>query len=92
MIILGTLLGWPCLVGLVVIALAVPVAGNLTGKMFGLNRSMVKYTDERTKIANEALQGILCVKMYSWEEPLSKQIDELRQEELASLKTIGKGS
>ncbi|KAL7550680.1 hypothetical protein ACHAWF_013900 [Thalassiosira exigua] len=38
--------------------------------------------------ANEALQGILCVKMYTWEEPLSKQVDKYRQEELASLKKI----
>lgn len=88
MIILGYLLGWTCLVGLVVIALAIPVMGKITGKMFGLNRSMVKYTDERVKTANEALQGIMCVKMYSWEEPLSNQIDIFRQKELASLKRI----
>ncbi|KAL7541096.1 hypothetical protein ACHAXR_012630 [Thalassiosira sp. AJA248-18] len=74
--------------GLLIIILAVPIMGKITGRMYGLNRSMVKYTDERVKTANEALQGILCVKMYSWEEPLSKQIDNFRQEELASLKRI----
>ena len=88
MAILGTLLGWTCLIGLVIIMLAIPIMGKITGQMFGLNRSMVKYTDERVKTANEALQGILCVKMYSWEEPLSKQVDKFRQEELASLKKI----
>jgi len=88
MVILGSLLGWTCLIGLAVILCALPVMGNITGKMFGLNRSMVKYTDERVKTSNEALQGILCVKMYSWEEPLSKQIDEFRQQELTSLKRI----
>ena len=88
MAILGTLLGWTCLVGLVIILLAIPIMGKITGQMFGLNRSMVKYTDERVKTANEALQGILCVKMYSWEEPLSKQVDKFRQQELESLKKI----
>mmetsp|Transcript_35464 Transcript_35464/g.63920 ORF Transcript_35464/g.63920 Transcript_35464/m.63920 type:complete len:1391 (+) Transcript_35464:334-4506(+) len=88
MVILGTLLGWTCLIGLLIILFAIPVMGKITGQMFGLNRSMVKYTDERVKTSNEALQGILCVKMYSWEEPLSKQIDKFRQEELSSLKRI----
>jgi len=88
MVILGTLLGWTCIIGLIVIMMAIPAMGKITGRMFGLNRSMVKYTDERVKTANEALQGILCVKMYSWEGPLSKQIDKYRQEELASLKGI----
>ncbi len=87
-VILGFLLGWTCLVGLALIILAVPVMGKITGKMFGLNRSMVKYTDERVKTVNEAMQGILCVKMYSWEDPLSKQIDKYRQQELSSLKQI----
>jgi ATP-binding cassette subfamily C (CFTR/MRP) protein 1 len=87
-VILGFLLGWTCLVGLAIIILAVPVMGKITGKMFGLNRSMVKYTDERVKTVNEAMQGVLCVKMYSWEDPLSKQIDTFRQQELSSLKRI----
>jgi hypothetical protein len=28
---------------------------------------MVKFTDERVKTVNEAIQGIRCVKMYTWE-------------------------
>lgn len=88
MTILGMLLGPSCLVGLLIIFLAIPVMGKITGRMFGYNRSMVKYTDERVKTENEALQGIMCVKLYTWEEPLSKQIDQFRQEELASLRAI----
>lgn len=88
MTILGFLLGWTCLVGLMLILFCIPIMGIITGKMFGLNRSMVEYTDERVKTSNEALQGILCVKMYSWEGPLSKQIDRFRQEEIKSLRKI----
>ena len=88
MTILGFLLGWTCLIGLVLIIFCIPIMGIITGKMFGLNRSMVKDTDERVKTSNEALQGILCVKMYSWEGPLSKQIDKSREEELKTLRKI----
>ena len=88
MSILGSLLGWTCLLGLLLIVVAIPIMGKVTGKMFGLNRSMVKYTDERVKTANEALQGVLCVKMYAWERPLSERMDLFRQEEMASLKKM----
>lgn len=88
MIILGTLLGWTCLIGMFIIVCSIPVMGKISIKMFGYNRSMVKHTDNRVKTVNEALQGILCVKMYSWEDPLAKQVDVSRQEELKSLRKI----
>ena len=88
MTILGFMIGWPCLVGLLLIIIGTPIMGIITSKMFGLNRAMVRHTDERVKTSNEALQGILCVKMYSWEEPLSAQIDTYRQEELHMLRKI----
>ena len=62
--------------------------GKITGKMFGMNRSMVKYTDDRVKTVNEALQGMLCVKMYTWEESFAELIDVYRKGELASLKKM----
>jgi ATP-binding cassette subfamily C (CFTR/MRP) protein 1 len=88
MAILGNLLGWTCLVGLLIIVCAIPVMGKITGKMYGMNRSMVKYTDDRVKTVNEALQGMLCVKMYTWEESFAKQIDVYRKGELANLKKM----
>jgi len=88
MIILGTLLGWTCIIGMLLIMASIPMMGKITGKMFGLNRSMVKYSDQRVKAVNEALQGILCVKMYTWESSLAKEIDGFRLEELRSLRRI----
>jgi hypothetical protein len=67
MTILGFLLGWPCVIGLILMCCAGPVMGFIMGKLFGINRKMVKFTDERVKTVNEALQGIRCVKMYTWE-------------------------
>ena len=67
MTILGLLLGWPCVIGLILMCFAGPVMGIIMGKLFAINRSMVKFTDERVKTVNEGLQGIRCVKMYTWE-------------------------
>ena len=67
MVILGVLLGWPCIIGLILMGFVGPVMGIITGKLFGINRTMVHFTDERVKTINEALQGIRCVKMYTWE-------------------------
>lgn len=88
MVILGTLLGWTCLVGLLIIVFAIPIMGKITGKMYGLNRSMVKYTDDRVKTVNEGLQGMLCLKMYTWEESFAEQVDQFRKGELKSLRKM----
>lgn len=88
MVILGNLLGWTCIIGLLIIMSSIPVMGKITGKMFGYNRSMVKYSDQRIKTVNEALQGMLAVKMYTWEDSFAKEIDGFRRDELQSLRRI----
>lgn len=88
MAILGNLLGWTCIIGLLLIMSSIPLMGKITGKMFGYNRSMVKYSDQRVKTVNEALQGMLAVKMYTWEDSFAKEIDGFRHEELQSLRYI----
>jgi ABC-type multidrug transport system fused ATPase/permease subunit len=86
--ILYTLIGWPVFIGLAVMIMAGPVQGKVMGKLFGLNRSMVKYTDARVEKTNEALQGIQSVKMYTWEDKFAKTISESRQEEVNVLKSV----
>ena len=49
---------------------------------------MVKFTDERVKTVNEALQGIRCVKMYSWEDSFAAEIAKFRDKELQCLRRI----
>lgn len=56
--------------------------------MFGQNMKMAKFTDKRVKTTNEALQGIQCVKMYTWEESFQKAIEDCRDGELNHLSTI----
>ena len=82
MTILYTLIGWPCFVGLAVMIFAFPVQGSVMKRLFGMNREMVKYTDKRIEVTNEALQGIQCVKMYTWEERFAANIKASRSEEM----------
>jgi len=86
--ILYTLIGWPCFVGLGVMMLAGPVQAIIMKRLFGLNRGMVKHTDGRVKTTNEAIQGIRCVKMYTWEESFHNVISKSRQAELSFLKQM----
>jgi ATP-binding cassette subfamily C (CFTR/MRP) protein 1 len=88
MVILYTLIGWPAFAGLVLMVAAGPVMGVIMQKLYGLNRQMVKYTDQRIKTTNEALQGIQAVKMYTWEESFEKNIEKDRNEELSFLARV----
>lgn len=87
MTILYTLIGPSCFAGLLVMILAGPVQGIVMKKLFGLNRLMVKHTDARVEAVNEALQGIQGVKMYTWEDNVSKKVKSFRKEELKHLKS-----
>ena len=88
MVILYTLIGWPCFAGLALMILAGPIQGVIMKRLFGLNRSMVQYTDDRVKTTNEAVQGIRCVKMYTWEHSISDMIQKARAQELEFLKRM----
>jgi ATP-binding cassette subfamily C (CFTR/MRP) protein 1 len=85
--ILYTLIGPSCFAGLLVMLLAGPVQIIVMKKLFGLNHKMVKYTDARVESVNEALQGIQGVKMYTWEDNVSKKVESFRLTELKYLKT-----
>ena len=86
MTILYTLIGWPCFAGLFIMILAGPIQAIVMKKLFALNRAMVKHTDKRVETTNEAMQGIQCVKMYTWEDKFEENISKSRSAELSFLK------
>lgn len=88
MTILYTLIGWPCFAGLAVMVLAGPLQGFIMKKLFSQNRELVKYTDSRVKTTNEAVQGVRCVKMYTWEDSFQKVISGSRSGELKFLAKV----
>ena len=42
----------------------------------------MKFTEQRIKLTNEALQGIRVVKLYGWETPIEERIANIRDSEL----------
>jgi len=88
MVVLYFLLGWPCFAGLVTMLVAGPMQVGIMKRLFGYNRFMVEHTDTRVKQTNEALQGIRCVKMYTWEDSFLATIGASRWEELKLLRKV----
>ena len=87
-VVLIVYINWAALIGLVVMILAMPVQKKVMVRLFMLSRMMVKDTDQRVKVTNECLQGMLCLKMYAWEDSFIAQIESYRQRELTQLKKI----
>lgn len=79
-------IGWPALIGLLVMIFSMPIQLMIMKRLFGLNRIMVKHTDARVKVSNEAMMGMQCLKMYSWEDQFIKKMEGHRKEEVALLK------
>jgi ATP-binding cassette, subfamily C (CFTR/MRP), member 1 len=60
---------------------------EVVSKMIGDTRvALVKHTVERTKLTNEALQGIRVVKMYAWEGAIQERIAAVRYKEVTLLR------
>ncbi|KAJ4459649.1 Multidrug resistance-associated protein [Paratrimastix pyriformis] len=83
-------LGWaPTLSGFVLTIVLIPVNAWVTGRLTKLRRRMAPIADERVRRTNEILQGIRVVKMSAWEEPLSKQVMEVRGRETGLQRRYG---
>lgn len=48
-------------------------------------RKVLRYSDSRVKMMNEILAGIRIIKFYAWERPFSKEVGEIRKNELDAL-------
>ena len=83
---LGLLVGPSFLAGLGALILMVPIQGKVAKSLFALRRKQLKFTDERVKLTNEALQGVRVVKMYGWDGALKAKMAKVRKQELAHLR------
>jgi ATP-binding cassette subfamily C (CFTR/MRP) protein 1 len=72
---------WACFVGLAVMMLLVPMTAFI-GKRLGLyRREIVSWTDKRTSIMSEVINGMRVIKFYDLEEPFKKMAGTFRNEE-----------
>ncbi|KAJ3111183.1 Multidrug resistance-associated protein 1 [Physocladia obscura] len=75
-------IGWPALLGLSLIVLALPIQRWIFGKMRIIRACQAPITDKRVKKTTEVLNGIRVIKFFSWEMRFFDVIDEIRSLEL----------
>lgn len=85
-IVVWYIIGWSAFVGLAFMMLAVPIQAGVTRRLMTLDRGVVKVTDQRVKVTNESLQGIMGVKLSAWEEAFIKVITDLRGTEVSYMR------
>lgn len=86
-LILFWVIGWSAFVGLAFMLTMIPIQGYVMKTMLGIDRRVVKVTDERVKKVNEAIQGILGVKMAAWEDSFAKVLGTIRDNEVSMLRS-----
>uniref|UniRef100_A0A8R1E2N2 Multidrug resistance-associated protein 1 n=12 Tax=Caenorhabditis japonica TaxID=281687 RepID=A0A8R1E2N2_CAEJA len=72
--------------GVAVMVLLFPINFGITMIIRKWQISQMYYKDERTKMVNEVLNGIKVIKLYAWEPPMEKVIEDLREKELGLIK------
>lgn len=72
--------------GLAVIVATMPVSLFIFVKLTKIFQQNVAHTDQRLQLVNEALQAIATLKLYSWELPFMRKIEEVRALELKKIR------
>lgn len=84
------LLGHSMWVGVVILIVMIPVNSYLMKIQKGLQKSQMKFKDERTRVISEILNNIKSLKLYAWEQPYKEKLETVRNEkELRNLTKLG---
>lgn len=79
------MLGWACLVGTAILALATPVSVWIGQRMYFSQRQVRKAQDSRMSLVTEYLASLRAIKYFSWETPITEKIIEARAAEQKEL-------
>ncbi|KAL8190652.1 UNVERIFIED_CONTAM: hypothetical protein K2H54_057714 [Gekko kuhli] len=82
-------LGPSVLAGVGMLLLVIPINVYVAVKVKQLKKSQSKNTDQRIKLLNEILHGIKILKLYAWEPSYQKKIMNIRESEIAVLRSSG---
>lgn len=78
---------WAAVVGVVGLLLkTIPVQTRLSRYSAILRLKVARRTDNRIGIMNELISGIQVIKMYAWEIPFQKVVDEARRLEIKQIR------
>jgi ABC-type multidrug transport system fused ATPase/permease subunit len=78
-------IGWPALVGLVLLVLQMPIQAHFGSVVGKYRKKVVAQTDERVRMMNEVLGGVRTIKIFGWEAAFYERIMVLRDRERAQL-------
>lgn len=79
MVLLWEHLNLACLTGVAVLVLFVPFQA-IMGRLFqAVRRKTAVITDRRIRIMSELISGMRVIKMYTWEMPFARLVDECRR-------------
>jgi len=89
MVLLATVVGpVPAATALVVTMLLVPLSTGVGKLLMPIRKRLIAATDARVKASTEVVTGIKAIKLYAWEEPYTKRIEDRRAEELAHMRRL----
>nr|XP_037273941.1 multidrug resistance-associated protein 1-like [Rhipicephalus microplus] len=79
-------LGIATLGGLGVMIILLPINGVVTAYIRKYQVQLMKHKDRRLKLMNEILGGIKVLKLYAWEKSFQQRVQDIRDDEMKSLK------
>ncbi|KAL7748549.1 hypothetical protein RI367_005960 [Sorochytrium milnesiophthora] len=82
-------LGPSIFAGVGIMLLMVPINGAFARRQQALQKRQMRNKDSRLKLMDEVLNGIKVIKLYAWEKFFMKRIFDVREQELATLKSYG---
>ncbi|KAL6451454.1 YCF1 Metal resistance protein YCF1 [Candida maltosa Xu316] len=87
---LHSLLGNAMWAGVAIMIIMIPLNAVIAKTQKRLQKTQMKYKDERSRLINEILNNIKSLKLYGWEQPYLKQLNYVRNDkELHNLKKLG---
>ncbi|KAJ2248155.1 hypothetical protein GGI13_004765, partial [Coemansia sp. RSA 455] len=83
-------LGYSVFVGLAIMAASVPLNSHVSKRLFTAIDELTKNQAKRASLIVEVLSGIRAIKLYAWESPFVRKIQDVRESlELVSLSKYG---
>ncbi|KAI9688784.1 MAG: hypothetical protein M1822_001141 [Bathelium mastoideum] len=76
------LIGWPCLIGILTVAVAQSANAVITRLLISYERLRRTTTDDRLQITSQFVEAIRHLRWYGWQNEWLEQIIEARQREL----------
>lgn len=84
------LLGHSMWIGVFIMIIMIPLNAVIVRKMKALQKTQMKFKDERTRIISEILNNIKSLKLYGWENPYKEKLMDVRNnKELNNLRKTG---